>query len=148
MTENHATFKVSTLEDIREQTKEEIIPIPGFKAGAVLHIKVRPVDLTSLMLEHDLSNPLVDKLRAKAEKGKLNTQAQVQAALEKELENEKQRSQRMKEMEPTFNAVCRAAMVEPTYDEVEAIKPMTMLQKVAIFNWASRGAEQLNNFRQ
>jgi len=105
---------VSTLEQIRAQAQPTLIEIPGFRPGTSIRVKVRPVDLTGALLEAGVGNPLVAQT---LETGKA-----------------KVGPDELPHILELARAVSRQALVEPTYDDIAAIAPLTFEQHMAIFN--------------
>ena len=123
--------RVTSLEEIRAQLAPEIIEIPGFRPGTVICVAIRPVDLTPQLLEHGVGNPLL-------------------AAIPEATQPDSLRSakERLEALMPLLDAVARAALVEPTYDQLTEIHPLTLEQKLAIFDAAGMGAAFLTSFRR
>jgi len=48
---------------------------------------------------------------------------------------------------PAIDAICQEALVEPTWDDITAIRPLTLEQKLAIFDYATGGIDELQSFR-
>ncbi len=135
---------VTSMEEIRGQVNEDIITIPGFTMGSTINVRILPVDLTSLMLEHDFNNPLAEILGDKLKPDMTNKQRQ--RLVEKTMTNKQQRAENLKKMLPMLDAVCEQVLVEPTWAEFVEVKPLTMAQKLAIFNNAT-GVSDLSPFR-
>lgn len=134
--------RVTTLEEIRQQAMPEIIEIPGFKPGTTINVAVRLVDLTPYLLELDIGNPLYEIAVKKAKTGGSKED------IIKEIQNETQKTGiDLKKILPILDAVVREALVQPTYEEITAIVPLTLEQKFAIFDYAIGEVEELTSFR-
>ncbi|HHY95079.1 MAG TPA: hypothetical protein GX513_08735 [Firmicutes bacterium] len=123
--------RVTSLEEIRAQLQPDVIEIPGFRPGTVINVAIRPVDLTPQLLEHGLGNPLL---------------AALPEAVQPE-EGLKTVKDRLDALMPLLDAVARAALAEPSYEELTAIHPLTLDQTLAIFAAAGMGATGLASFR-
>jgi len=127
----------SSLDEIRAQAQPEVVEIPGFRPGTRLYVKLRPVDVTPHILSADTMNPLI----AMAVQGYKEGRDKAEVAKEVEA-----RAQGL--LADTFDAICREAMVEPTYEEFTAVAPLTYGQKQAIFDWCSGDLQDLLFFRR
>ena len=119
----------STLDEIRAQAEPEVIEIPGFRRGTTLRVMVRHIDLTPHLLASGIGNPLL----AAAQGGAAPNVTAVMPPLEKLL--------------PVLDAVAREALVQPTFDEIAAVAPLTLPQKMAIFTAVAGKVEELRSFR-
>lgn len=119
-------LNVTSLDEIRAQAAPQVIEIPGFKPGATIRVAVRPVDLTPHLLQAGIGNPLLAAVRGEGA-------APQEADMTKIL--------------PVLDAVAREALAQPTYDELMAICPLTLPQKLAILNHALGGIAELQSFR-
>ncbi len=141
--------RVTSLDEIRAQAEPDIIKIPGFKPGTTINVAVQPVDLTAPMLETGIGNPLLAVVEQKTRelRGRAPGEAvkEIRAAVE---EAAKQEEFRVEDILPAIDAICKEALVEPTWDDIIAIRPLTLEQKLAIFDYATGGAEALIPFRE
>ena len=128
--------QVTPLGAMREQARGRVVEIPGWVPGATINVRVRQVDLTVHVLKAGLAgNPLMEKAR-EAFEGKADAAA-VMPSL-KDIET----------VLPVFEAVAKEALVEPSYDQIVAeAAPLTLEQKMAIFDAATTGLAELRSFR-
>jgi len=138
-----AKKRVTSLDEIRAQVEPEVIEIPGFKPGAVINVAVRSVELTPHLLRVGIGNPLLDAAVKKAKEGK--SLPEIEQELEAEVDKVKERT--MDSILPIIDAVVKEALVEPTWDEIASIQPLTLSQKMAIFNYAVGDVVALRSFR-
>jgi hypothetical protein len=122
--------KVTSLAEIKKQTEPVIIDIPGFKPGAVINVAVQPVDLTPHMLEAGIGNPLVISKRFEQTGG---------------IEFGEELS--MAKILKVLDAIIKEALVEPKYEDVMAVAPLTLTQKMAIFGYVIGDVTDLASFR-
>lgn len=115
--------KVTSLEEIRVQTEPEIVELPGFRAGTVINVKLRMIDLTPKLLELRVSNPLLAEAQKLAQEGV--PKDQIAGKLD---------TSSLTEIAPLLDTVAQEALMEPTYQEIMAIHPLTLAQKLKIFS--------------
>ena len=133
--------QVTSLEEIRAQAEPEIIEIPGFRPGATISVAVQMVDLTPFILETGVGNPLLAVAMKKAQEGKTKEE------IEQEVEQEAGNGLDMKALMPAVDAIVKEALVQPSWEEITAIHPLTLDQKLAIFNHATGDTGRLASFR-
>jgi hypothetical protein len=117
-------MEITSLDEIRNQAEPEVIEIPGFKPGKTINVAVKPLDLTPYLLKLNIGNPLVVQNGAKP--------AEEIA---------------IKDILPLLDEMVREALVNPTYDDIAAISPLTLQQKLAIFNYVMKDVVDLQSFR-
>jgi len=131
-----AAKTVTPLDEIRAQAEPEIIEIPGFRPGAVINVKVRLLDLTPKLLQLRIGNPLLAEVQKLAQDGM--GKDEIAAKLDS--------GGNIADMLPMLDEISREALVEPAYDEITSIHPLTLAQKMKIFSYIT-GAEELSPFR-
>lgn len=140
--------KVISLAELQEMAKGEILEIRDWDGEGTICVRVKRMDLTPILGElRNLPNSLREVAHDVFE-GKDPTDPEVQKNLladpkmvDKTLEN-------LPMFEKTIDTVCASVMVEPTLAEFKDTVPLTLNQKVDIFNWAMRGVKSLENFRK
>jgi hypothetical protein len=135
-TQNTPPAAVTTLDEIRVQAEAAIIAIPGYRPGTVINVKVQPVDVTPYILGSGMVNPLMALALKGAKEGK--TADEIRASLD---------GKAAALLAPSLDNVCKEALLEPTWDEIVAIRPLTIGQKLAIFDWVSGDISELQFFR-
>ena len=118
--------RVLSIEELRAKSAQEL-EIPGFAVGETIIIKVRKSRIMTLMAQGKIPNPLMGTVQ-KLMKGQGST-----------------KDADITEMAKVYDLYCRACMAEPTYDEMADF--ITDEQMLAIFNWAIRGAAEVEPFR-
>ncbi len=134
--------KVTTLEEIKKQAAPDVVEIPGFKPGTTINVAVQLIDLTPYLLELDIGNPLYEAAVMKAKLGedkKAVADAVQKEALKSGID--------LKKVLPILDAVAKEALVEPRYEKIISIAPLTLEQKMAIFNYAIGDVDGLSSFR-
>ena len=130
--------KVISLQEIEVIAKGELVQIPGWKTGTFITVRLRPIDLTPelLKLRNGVPNPLKKEAQEVFE-GKKTNAGEVGEAL---LQNA--------EILEQLDVFAKLALVEPTYDEIQARMPLITEQKLAIFGWVMGGVQDLIPFRE
>ncbi len=133
--------KVISLQEIKEKAKGVVISIPDWDGKGTIKVRVRHIDLTPALMEtgvlpDELSAEVVTMFEGESKKGskKENTKAESPKI-------------KMEKLMPMMNTVVKEALVEPTYDEIQEIYPLTSPQKMAIFSFITGGVAQLKPFR-
>lgn len=144
MTTKNKPVTVTKLDEIRAQAEPEIIELPGFRSGAVIYVAVRMIDLTPKFLELRSGNALLAEAAKKVKKGKEEGKSddEIKEDLVAEVEGN---SNTAAELFSIMDEVAAEALVDPTYEEITAIHPLTLMQKAVIFNYVM--GEDLLPFR-
>ncbi len=129
-----STSKAISLEDIKKKAKGILVDIPDWEPGKMIKVRLRTIDITPLLME---SGTIPDQLSA-----------EVAEMFDKEGKSSKTAPLNMEKMLPVLEAIAKESLVEPTYDEINEIYPLTMTQKLAIFNFIVGGIEKMTPFRQ
>lgn len=122
-------MRITTLEEIQQQAEPEIIELPGWKAGMSLIVRARLIDLSPLLLQIGIGNPLLASMREDE-----SPQEIVKRASPDMLER----------MLPILDTVAEQALVEPTYADITAIQPLTLEQKLKVLEFAMGGESLLS----
>lgn len=107
-----------------------VIEIPDFDGKGTISIRVRRPQIMRLITSGKLPNPLLPTATRLLRNEKLSN------ANDDDL---------VAEAIKGIEIYCRACMVEPSFEQVEAY--LTDEQMLAIFNWAISGAQELASFR-
>lgn len=127
---------VITLDEIRARARGEVIKIPDWDGRGTIKVRVRKIDLTPFLLQ---SGMVPNSLKVKAQEvfeGRAPRKANVDDI---ELE--------MQKLIPTLDAIAKEALVEPTYEQITEILPLTLSQKLAILKYVTEEVRQLEPFR-
>lgn len=120
---------VTSLSEIKAKSTIEVI-LPGWDNDPFV-CKLRRVALMDMVANGKIPNPLMETVTELFE-GKLNKD-DVKGAEDK-----------YKRMYEGLNFFCKAAMVEPTFEEVEAIMPLTDNQRFMIYKFATDGVMMIS----
>lgn len=139
------TLKVTSLEELRKVKKQlegQVIDLPPFIPGTEFHARVRrlwPIDLVKV---GKIPNELlisVSELMSERDK-QIKDNGTVTIADD---------DKRIKDFDTLITAICEAALIEPTVEELANIGlKLTEEQKITIYNYTQKGVEALNSFRE
>jgi hypothetical protein len=126
---------VITLEEIHERARGKVIEIPDWDGQGTIRVRARKIDITPLVMK---AGVIPNQLKLKAQEmfeGKISEKdiGSVDVDVEK--------------MMPVLDAAAKEALVEPKYEEIQEILPLTLNQKLAIFSFVSEEVQQLESFR-
>jgi hypothetical protein len=126
---------VITLEEIQQRACGEVIEIPDWDGQGTIRVRARKIDITPLVMQ---AGVIPNQLKLKAQEvfeGKISEKdiGSVDVDVEKIM--------------PALDAAAKAALVEPKYEEIQEILPLTLNQKLAIFSFVSEEVKQLESFR-
>lgn len=135
------TSKPTSLDEIRAQSQPYLLELPGFKPGTSINVIVRPIDITSTLLEAGISNPLMGRVMEKVRQG--HSKEDIAEDIAADAEN---KGSALASMVPMLEQVARDALVEPTYEEITTITPLTLAQQLKILEAVS-GDDTMSSFR-
>lgn len=128
---------VITLDEIRERARGEVIEIPDWNGRGTIKVRVRKIDITPIVMQ---AGVIPNSLKVKA-----------QEVFEGEVKRNVKSDDidiEMEKLMPALDAIAREALVEPKYDDIQGILPLTLNQKLAILNYVTEELKQLEPFRR
>ena len=127
---------IITAEQFRSKAVS-IIEIPGFEKNEVFEIKVRKLSIVGLMSSGKIPNSLMKVVK--------DAFAGIKSSAKNgEDENTEAIMDRAGDIGKLMDIVCREAMLEPTFEEVEDV--MNDAQKLAVFQFTQGGVEAVQPF--
>lgn len=124
--------KVTTIEDLKEYAKGQIVQLPPFADGQPLIVRMKRPSLMILAKSGKIPNKLL-KTATEMFNGEKSTDDEDFDALSKTLE--------------LLEIICEASLVEPRYKDFKSAGiDLSDEQLIAIFNYTQRGIEALNSF--
>ncbi|MBE6067767.1 MAG: hypothetical protein E7211_08755 [Clostridium lundense] len=117
-------MEVTKLEDIKNKAAIEVT-LPGWDEEPFI-CKLKRISVMDLSAQGKIPNTLLGT---------------VSDLFGKKLKIEN--GEGIKNMAETINLFCKCAMVEPTYEEVEGINPLTDDQRLAIFDFTQSGVRKI-----
>lgn len=128
---SHAT-KVTTIEDLKEYAKGQVVQLPDFADGQPLVVRMKRPSLMILAKSGKIPNKLL-KTATEMFNGESGADDEDLDALSKTFE--------------LLEIICEASLVEPKYQDFKSAgMDLSDEQLIAIFNYTQRGIEALNSF--
>lgn len=126
--------RCTTVADLRKYTEGSVVRLPDFAEGKPLVARLRRPGMLSLVSDGMIPNQLL------VEANKLFANG-IESM-------DKENPAMTKNVYDIFEVICRASMIEPTYDEViDSGMRLTDEQMLAIFNYSQVGVKALRPFR-
>lgn len=131
-------LSITSLDDLQSYSKGTLVRFPDFAEGQPLVARVKRPSMLMLAKEGKIPNQLLKIASDLFSKGGGG------------IDTDKYKGENLlADMYDICMAVCRAALVEPTVDEIEeAGLTLTDEQIMAIFNYTQIGIKALENFRK
>ena len=126
---------IITADQFRSKS-EAIIHIPGFDPGETFEIKVRKLSLVGLMSSGKIPNSLMKVVK--------DAFAGIKSSSESENVDESEFIDKAGDIGKLLNIVCKEAMLEPKFVDVEDV--MNDAQKMAVFQFTQGGVEEVKPF--
>lgn len=125
-------MKVTTIDDLKEYAKGQIVQLPSFADGQPLVVRMKRPSLMILAKSGKIPNKLL-KTATEMFNGESDADNEDLDALSKTLE--------------LLEIICEASLVEPKYKDFKSAGiDLSDEQLIAIFNYTQRGIEALNSF--
>lgn len=127
-------LKVTRIEDLKEYAKGQVVELPPFAEGQPLVVRMSRPSMLAMVEKGRIPNSLLvvaNKL--------------FMGGSDLDTDN----TDFLKDMHGVLKEICRASLIEPTYEEFEdaGIK-LTDDQMMAIFSYSQKGVKALESFRQ
>lgn len=140
--------KPITLAEIKRKAEGTLVDIPDWEnVGEPITVRLRRIDITKKvlaggLLPNDLKG-LADKVFDGADMEEIGEELTAQVFGDGEM------AEKLEGFTGMLDALCEEAMIEPRYTEVQELYPLTLQQKMAIFNWlmGDTGVGALKSFR-
>jgi len=127
---------VITIDEIRKRSEGIVIEIPDWVPNQTIAVRVKAVDMTPHMLKIEKLPNVLKASATEVFSGKLQVPAKDGVEME-DIEG----------MLPIIDGIAEAVMVEPTFEQIQAVYPLTLAQKMALFKFAMGGLDELDSFR-
>ena len=133
--ENMENVKVTSIEELKNYSKGEIVKLPDFAEGQHFYAKLRRPSLLAMAQRGEIPNTLLEAANNLFVSGNVNTTNKID-------------SETLTKMFGVIDLICEASFIEPTYKELkEAGIELTDDQMTFIFNYSQTGVKSLENFR-
>ena len=124
--------KVTTIDDLKEYAKGQVVQLPSFADGQPLIVRMKRPSLMILAKSGKIPNKLL-KTATEMFNGEGSADNEDLDALSKTFE--------------LLEIICEASLVEPRYKDFKSAGiDLSDEQLIAIFNYTQRGIEALNSF--
>lgn len=131
--------KVISLDEIKELAKGEVVSIPHWDGKGTINVRLRRIDLTPIILQGGvLPNSL-----------KVIAQEAFEAKMKGRKPNLKQQPLDfdIEKMMPALDAIAKESLIDPKYEDFQEHYPLSLTQKLAIFQYALGEVQALESFR-
>lgn len=133
--ENFENVKVTSIEELKNYNKGEIIKLPDFAEGQPFYARIRRPSMLAMAKKGQIPNSLLESAGNLFVNGNVN-------------QTNKINSETLEKMFDVIDLICEASFVEPTYKELQdnGIE-LTDDQMSFIFNYSQMGVKSLESFR-
>jgi len=138
--------KPISLDALRTAAQGEIISISDHAGKGTMDVRVRRIDLSADVLNSGLiPTDLQQDVMKQFGEGKSG--AQIEQTMEKQLGSQGIATD-INKLLPAINQMCAKVLVEPTWDDFQEIYPLTLPQKMEIFQWVTDEIKEMSTFRK
>ena len=135
------TKRPISIEELKAIAQGQLLDIPGWEPDSTITVRVKRIDVTPQLMKMGTLPNLLRAAAKDAFDGQSEEEA-VEATTAKVADG-----MNFDELIPMMDAMCREALVEPTFEQMEEICPLHFTQKFAIFNFLIAEVKALNSFR-
>lgn len=123
-----------SLDEIRRRAAGEVIDIPDWDGKGKIAVRVRRIDITPIILR---AGVLPNSLKVAAQEVFEGKKPAKQPDFDLEVEK----------LMPILDAIAQECLLEPKYEDIQAIYPLTLNQKLALLSYVTGEVEALRPFR-
>lgn len=134
-------LRVISLEEIKAKAEGTIVEISDWIPGKKIAVRVKAIDMTPHILKIDKLPNILKDTATEVFNGKQTSDKRI-ADLTNSLDQDS-----ISKMIPIIDGIVKEVLVEPKFDDIQAVYPLTLGQKMELFRIAMRGMEQLDSFR-
>ena len=134
-------LRVISLEEIKERAKGTIVEISDWIPGKKVAVRVKAIDMTPHILKIDKLPNILKDSATEVFNGKQMSDKRI-ADLTNSLDQDS-----ISKMIPIIDGIVKEVLVEPKFDDIQAVYPLTLGQKMELFRIAMGGIEKLDPFR-
>ena len=128
-------LEVTSLEQLKEMAKGEIVPLPSFINGIPFVARLKRPSLLGLIQQGKIPNQLLS--------------AANELFYGKSSHKKEDESLDMKEMSEVMMIMAKSALVEPTHEQLDELgMELTDEQIVTLFNYTQKGLKAIEKFCQ
>lgn len=138
--------KVISLEEIKQRAHGTIIGIPDWdNSEEKISVRVRRIDLTTKVMRSKMMPNDLRIIASKAFESSNDDLETLEDDIQQQLE---QQDHKIDDFVNLLDNMCQEALLEPTFKEIQQIYPLTLVQKMAIFEWLMQEVKGLKSFRR
>jgi len=134
-------LRVISLEEIKERAKGTIVEISDWIPGKKIAVRVKAIDMTPHILKLDKLPNILKDSATEVFNGKQMSDKRI-ADLTNSLDQDS-----ISKMIPIIDGIVKEVLVEPKFDDIQAVYPLTLRQKLELFRIAMGDIEKLDSFR-
>lgn len=134
-------LRVISLEEIKERAKGTIVEISDWIPGKKIAVRVKAIDMTPHILKIDKLPNILKDSATEVFNGKQMSDKRI-ADLTNSLDQDS-----ISKMIPIIDGIVKEVLVEPKFDDIQAVYPLTLGQKMELFRIAMGDMEKLDSFR-
>jgi len=134
-------LRVISLEEIKAKAEGTIVEISDWIPGKKIAVRVKAIDMTPHILKLDKLPNILKDSATEVFNGKQMSDKRI-ADLTNSMDQDS-----ISKMIPILDGIVKEVLVEPKFDDIQAVYPLTLGQKMELFRIAMQGVEQLDSFR-
>jgi len=134
-------LRVISLEEIKAKAEGTIVEISDWIPGKKISVRVKAIDMTPHILKIDKLPNILRDSATEVFNGKQMSDKKI-ADLTNSMDQDS-----FSKMITIIDGVVREVLVEPKFDDIQAVYPLTLGQKMELFRIAMGGIEKLDPFR-
>lgn len=132
---------ITTIEELKAIGEGEVVKLPNFDNGAELIVRLRKPDVSMMIIDGTIPNPLIETALGMIENGKAEIDIKNKETNKVDVEKTKKYYQAMK-------IIAKRCLISPTYDEIETyVGGLNTPQLISIFKFAVSEVKDLESFR-
>ena len=134
-------LRVISLEEIKARAEGTIVEISDWIPGKKIAVRVKAIDMTPHILKLDKLPNILKDSATEVFNGKQMSDKRI-ADLTNSIDQDS-----ISKIIPILDGIVKEVLVEPKFDDIQAVYPLTLGQKMELFRIAMQGMEQLDSFR-
>jgi hypothetical protein len=134
-------LRVISLEEIKAKAEGTIVEISDWIPGKKISVRVKAIDMTPHILKIDKLPNILKNSATEVFNGKQMSDKQI-ADFTNSIDQDS-----FSKMMPIIDGIVKEVLVEPKFDDIQAVYPLTLVQKMELFRIAMGGMEKLDSFR-
>ena len=132
-------LKPISLEEISVLAKGTLVEIPSWEPGKTIVVRLRKIDITPTIMA---AGVIPDQLSLE-----VSTLFEEDGKSTPGTGSDKKVDFDTSKLMPVLDTMAKEALAEPTFEEINAVYPLTLDQKMAIFEFLAGGLNKIKPFR-